>query len=68
MLMGIGETTLLMFIVGTITGMAFDNKNGLKRAKMFANKATDEGGNKIIIAIDKLSATYNTVKPKNKDK
>lgn len=34
--------------------------NGFKRAKMFANKATDEGGNKIIVAIDKLSATYNT--------
>lgn len=38
-------------IVGAIAGMAFDNKNGFKRAKMFANKATDEGGNKIIIAI-----------------
>ncbi|WP_031478378.1 hypothetical protein [Borreliella garinii] len=55
-------------IVGAITGMAFNNENGFKRAKMFANKATDEGRNKIIIAIDKLSTTYNTVKPKNKDK
>lgn len=31
-------------IVGAIAGMAFDNENGFKRAKMFANKATDEGG------------------------
>ncbi|WP_215537687.1 hypothetical protein [Borreliella bavariensis] len=50
----------IAIIVGAITGMAFDNENGFKRAKMFANKTTDEGGNKIIIAIDKLSATYNT--------
>lgn len=47
-------------IVGAITGIAFDHENGFKRAKMFANKATDEGGNKIIIAIEKLRATYNT--------
>ncbi|WP_032992307.1 hypothetical protein [Borreliella garinii] len=45
-------------ILGAIAGMAFDNENGFKRAKMFANKATNEGENKIIIAIDKLRATY----------
>ncbi|WP_235633189.1 hypothetical protein [Borreliella mayonii] len=40
------ETTLLMLLWASITGMAFDNENGFKRAKMFANKATDEVGNK----------------------
>ncbi len=35
---------------------------------MFANKATGTEVDKIIAAIEKLSAIYNTVKPKNKDK
>ncbi|WP_233776338.1 hypothetical protein [Borreliella bavariensis] len=43
-------------------------KMDLKEQRCLLIKATDEGKNKIIIAIDKLSATYNTVKPKNKDK
>ncbi|WP_412677190.1 hypothetical protein [Borreliella valaisiana] len=55
-------------VVGAIAGMAFDNENGFKRAKMFANKATGTEVDKIIAAIEKLSAIYNTVKPKNKDK
>nr|WP_234926486.1 hypothetical protein [Borreliella valaisiana] len=54
--------------MGAIAGMAFDNENGFKRAKMFANKATGTEVDKIIAAIEKLSAIYNTVKPKNKDK
>ncbi|WP_210753294.1 hypothetical protein [Borreliella valaisiana] len=57
-------------VVGAIAGMAFDTyyENGFKRAKMFANKATGTEVDKMIAAIEKLSAIYNTVKPKNKDK
>ncbi|XOU12876.1 hypothetical protein QIA01_04930 (plasmid) [Borreliella americana] len=55
-------------VVGAIAGIAFDNENKFERAKMFANKEKGEEVNKMIAAIEKLRATYNTVKPKNKDK
>ncbi|WNZ67133.1 hypothetical protein PT138_04715 (plasmid) [Borreliella garinii] len=55
-------------VVGAIAGMAFDHENGFQRAKMFANKTKGIEVDKMIAAIDKLSATYNTVKPENKDK
>lgn len=38
-------------IVGAITGMVFDNENGFKSAKTFTNKATGEGGSKIILLL-----------------
>nr|WP_151073938.1 hypothetical protein [Borreliella turdi] len=57
-------------VVGAIADMAFDiyYENGFKRAKMFANKTTGTEVDRMIAAIEKLSAIYNTVKPKNKDK
>ncbi len=66
--MGIGETTLLMLLWAPLPVWLLIMKMDLKEQRCLLIKATDEGKNKIIIAIDKLSATYNTVKPKNKDK